>query len=119
MHGRHRLRRSDDSSWIQLLPFDELHAGHDVELRCACAHGRPPLCHWRWSRSSSFRNRRPVAGKTGSHIFTEAVDDPSLKIGMIQTLGSSCGYILEPDKTMQLTIAFECDEKETGGGKLT
>lgn len=68
---------------------------------------------------SALHNHLSAAGKTGSHIWTEAVDDPALKIGMIQTFGSDCGYILEPDKQMQLTVAFECDKKETGGGKLT
>jgi hypothetical protein len=54
-----------------------------------------------------------------SGLYTTDLADPDLTIGMIQTHGSECGYILEPEKKMQLTIAFECDKDTPDPGVLT
>ena len=63
--------------------------------------------------------RMLFAGAVGSHTFTTALDDPDLQIGMIQQKGSHCGYVLEPDKQLQLSIAFECDHHTPDPGVLS
>lgn len=59
-------------------------------------------------------------GKVGSHRFTTDIDAPELQIAMIQSLGTKCGYILQPDKAMEVTIAFVCDKSlpDPGGTRL-
>ena len=63
--------------------------------------------------------RGPRVGEVFSGLYTTDLADPDLTIGMIQTHGSECGYILEPEKKMQLTIAFECDKDTPDPGVLT
>ena len=64
-------------------------------------------------------SRMLFAGSVGKHKFTTHLDDPDLQIGMIQSLGTSCGYVLEPDKKLQVSIAFECDHDQPDPGVLT
>lgn len=61
----------------------------------------------------------PHAGALNKYTFTTNLADPDLQIGMIQSDGTSCGYVLDQPAKLQLSIAFECDHSTPDPGVLT
>jgi hypothetical protein len=99
---------------------------------CRCCRRRRRRRHCWWVGAAKFWSGHPFAqcqpltnargprvGEAFSGLYTTDLADPDLTIGMIQTHGSECGYILEPEQKMQLTIAFECDKDTPDPGVLT
>jgi len=110
-------------------PLNKAGTGHQIEVPqgllhinpCApvdaCKEVNPPAS---CCLQTNFSTSTSVScGEAFSGLYTTDLADPDLTIGMIQTHGSECGYILEPEKKMQLTIAFECDKDTPDPGVLT
>ena len=95
--------------------------GGSTTVSCGTMHRCTDFVHT--SHTSPALKTRPsrmlFAGAVGHHSFTTDLEDPDLQIGMIQSFGTSCGYILEPAKKLQVSIAFECDHDQPDPGILT